>query len=212
VGRSTITPPITERGARAVLSSVPLLFSAATADAQSLPEVQEIVAPLSTSPAEIATKDVMALNTAMFELFSDSAQIFKANLLATHLIILALFSGAGGRFILYRPHQPPIDAPPVPPVYQLLKSVGHSTMALAEIVMPYLSSPKDQSWPASLLAYRTRMQSAAAEIDKTDMPADWRANSKKILQNNVACMDECAEKASSRWRGFNSSPRSRGLS
>jgi hypothetical protein len=137
---------------------------------------------------------VLALNTAMFELYDDSAQIFKANLLATHPIILALFSGAGGRLILYRPGQPPIDAPQVPPVYQLLKSVGHSTMALAEVVVPYLSSPEDRSWRAALLAYRSRMQSAAEEIDKTDMPADWRANSKQILQNNVIYMDECANK------------------
>jgi hypothetical protein len=188
-----MTMALKGRGARAVLSSAALLFAAATAAAQSLPpEVQKIVAPLSASPAETATNDVLALNTAMFELYGSSAQIFKANLLATHPIILALFSGAGGRLILYRPGQPPLDAPPVPPVYQLLKSVGHSTMALAEIVIPYLSSPKDQSWRAALLAYRSRMQSAAAEIDRTDMPADWRANSKQILENNVAYMDDCA--------------------
>jgi hypothetical protein len=65
-------------------------------------------------------------------------------------------------------------------------------MALSEVVIPYLSSAKDQSWRASLLAYRSRVQSAAAEFDQTDMPADWRANSKEILQNNVAYMDECA--------------------
>jgi hypothetical protein len=183
------------RSARAVLAGVALLFSAATASAQVLPpEVQKIVAPLGASPAETATKDVLALNTAMFELYDNSAQIFKANLLATHPIILALFSGAGGRLILYRPGQPPIDAPQVPPVYQLLKSVGHSTMALAEVVIPYLSSANDLSWRAALLAYRSRMQSAAEEIDKTDMPVDWRANSKKILQNSVAYMDECAAK------------------
>jgi hypothetical protein len=183
------------RNACALLASVVLFFSAAPASAQSLPpEVREIVAPLGAGPADTATKDVLALNTAMFEVYDNSARIFKANLLATHPIILALFSGAGGRFILYRPGQPPMEAPPVPPVYQLLKSVGHSTMALAEVVLPYLSSPNDQSWRAASLAYRSRMQSAAEEIDRTDMPADWRANSKEILQNNVAYMDECAEK------------------
>jgi hypothetical protein len=188
-----MTTPIIGRSACAVLSSAALLVAAATASAQSLPpEVQTIVAPLKAGPSTTATKDVLALNTAMFELYGNSAQIFKANILAAHPIILALFSGAGGRLILYRPGQPALDAPSVPPVYQLLKSVGHSTMALAEIVTPYLSSPKDQSWRAALLAYRSRMQSAAEEIDKTDMPANWRANSKKILENNVAYMDECA--------------------
>ena len=56
-------------------------------------------------------------------------QVFKKNIFARHPLILGLFSGAGGRFILYRPGMAPIDAPQVPIVYQLLKSVGHSTMA-----------------------------------------------------------------------------------
>ena len=51
----------------------------------------------------------------------------------------------GGKFILYRPGQPPLDAPSVPVVHQLLKSIGHSTMALAEVVGPYLNSPDDQA-------------------------------------------------------------------
>jgi len=55
--------------------------------------------------------------------------------------ILGLFSGASGRFILYRPGMAPIDAPFVPMIYQLMKSVSHSTMALVEVVTPYLDSP-----------------------------------------------------------------------
>ena len=61
---------------------------------------------------------------------------------------------------MYRPGQPPLDAPPVPIVYQLMKSVGHSTMALAEVVGPYLDNPDDQSWRDPMLAFRSRMKSA----------------------------------------------------
>ena len=82
----------------------------------------------------------------------------------------------------------------MPIVYQLLKSVGHSTMALAEVVMPYIESPKNQSWRASLLAYRSRMQSALESVNATDMQEDWKANNVSILQNNIAFMDQCAEK------------------
>jgi hypothetical protein len=42
----------------------------------------------------------------------------------------------------------------VPIVYQLLKSVGHSTMTLTEIVTPYLDNPDNQS-----------RQSILAELD-----------------------------------------------
>ena len=106
------------------------------------------------TPAEIGTKNILQLNTTMFELYGDAGQIFRKNILAEHPVILGLFSGAGGRFILYRPGMAPLDAPSVPIVYQLLKSVGHSTMALAEVVVPYLNSPNDLTWRGSLAAYR----------------------------------------------------------
>ena len=93
------------------------------------------------------------------------AQVFRKNILAQHPVILGLFSGAGGRFILYRPGMPPLEAPRVPIVYQLLKSVGHSTMALAEVVVPYLNSPNDLTWRGLVAAYRNRMQSALDGLD-----------------------------------------------
>jgi len=105
-----------------------------------------------------------------------------------------LFSAAGGRFILYRPGVTPLEAPSVPIVYQLLKSVGHSTMALSEVVMPYLDNPGNQAWRGPLLAYRSRMQSALDGLDATSMQEDWRGNNRAILQNNLAFMDACAEK------------------
>jgi hypothetical protein len=66
------------------------------------------------SPAEVATKNVLALNSMMFELYGDSAQIFQKNFLSKHPVILGLFSGAGGRFVLYRPGMAPLEAPQVP--------------------------------------------------------------------------------------------------
>ena len=65
------------------------------------------MAPISgktaATPADIATKDMLALNTGMFELYGDAAKIFQKNILSKHPVILGLFSGAGGRIILYRP-------------------------------------------------------------------------------------------------------------
>jgi hypothetical protein len=154
---------------------------------------KEIVGTQAATPAEIGTKNILQLNTTMFELYGDAGQVFKKNILAAHPMILGLFSGAGGRFILYRPGMAPIDAPPVPIVYQLLKSVGHSTMAAAEVVVPYLNSPNDLTWRGSLAAYRNRMQSALDSLDATPMRDEWRPNNRSILQNNITFMDECLE-------------------
>jgi hypothetical protein len=166
-----------------------------TTKAQELPPY---MAPISgrtvSSPAETAMKNVLALNTAMFELYDNAAKIFERNILSKHPVILGLFSGAGGKFILYRPGMAPLEAPSVPIVYQLLKSVDHSTMALAQVVGPYLDNPADQSWRGPMLAYRARMQSALDGLDQTPMPPDWRDNDRTILQNNLAFMDDCLAK------------------
>src|ERR1700741_2742308 len=125
-----------------------------------------IVGTQSASAAEVGTKNVLQLNKSMFELYGDAAQIFQRNFLGSHPVILGLFTGAGGRFILYRPGQPPLEAPSVPIQYQLMKSVGHSTMALSEVVMAFLDNASDTSWRGALLAYRSQIQSALDDLNK----------------------------------------------
>jgi hypothetical protein len=156
-------------------------------------DMKPISGPVTSSPAETATKNVLALNTAMFGLYDAAGRVFQKNILAQHPVILGLFSAAGGRFILYRPGMAPLEAPPVPIVYQLMKSVGHSVMALSEVVMPYLDNEANQSWRGPLLAYRSQMQTALDTLDATDMQADWRGTSRTLLQNNIAFMDACSE-------------------
>ena len=128
----------------------PLAVVGSGAHAADLPSYfKEIVGTQTATPAEIGTKNILQLNTTMFELYGDAGQVFRKNILAQHPVILGLFTGAGGQFTLYRPGLAPLVAPSVPIVYQLLKSVGHSTMALAEVVVPYLDSPNDLTWRGS---------------------------------------------------------------
>jgi hypothetical protein len=181
--------------ARALLTSVAIVWCGAQAQGAEVPAyLKPIVGTQTASPAEVGTKNILQLNASMFELYDASGKIFQRNFLAQHPVILGLFSGAGGHFILYRPGMAPIDAPPVPIVYQLMKSVGHSTMALAEVVMPYIDSPNDPSWRGPLAAYRSRMQSALDGLDATPMREDWKPTNRAILQNNIAFMDECLAK------------------
>ena len=188
----TILPP--KRYARPILMSIVLGGLAIAARAEDLPSYMEPVSGRTTSnAASVATKDVLALNTMMFQLYDDSGAIFRRNLMAKHPIILGLFSGAGGRFILYRPGMAPLEAPPVPIAYQLMKSVGHSTMALSEIVMPYLDNPSDTSWRGSLSMYRSQMQSALDGLNAADLLGEQQENSRVILRNNIAFMDDCAK-------------------
>ena len=105
----------TLRNLAAYISFAAVLLTVLPTRAEDLsPRIKLVVGTTAADPAAVATKNVLALNTAMFDLYSASAQIFKANILARHPVILALFTGAGGRFILYRPGEAPLDAPPVP--------------------------------------------------------------------------------------------------
>ncbi len=176
------------------LTVAALVLGAGSAGAQPSSAMAPIAGIVTASPGATATENVLALNSAMFDLYGTAGRVFQRNILAQHPLILGMFSGAGGRFILYRPGQPSLEAPSVPIVYQLMKSVGHSTMALAEVVAPYLDNPANQSWRASLSAYRSRMQSALDSLDATEMPADWRVTARAILSNNIAFMNACAEK------------------
>ncbi|MBV8193686.1 MAG: hypothetical protein JOY64_29930 [Alphaproteobacteria bacterium] len=174
-------------------------LSAGSASAQGtggLPDyLANIVAPLTPpSAADLATRDVLQLDVAMFALYDNAGKIFRQNIMAKHPILLALFSGAGGRMILYRPGKPPEEAPSVPIVYQVMKSTGHSTMAISEVVMPYIGNAADKSWVAPLLAYRTQMKSALDGVDTLPIQADWKPAVKEILANNVAFMDDCLAK------------------
>lgn len=166
------------------------------------PDMKSLVGTPVPAPGAVENSNVLALNKAMFELYDDSALIFRKNILDNHPVILALFSGAGGEFTLYRPGRPPLQAPGVPIVYQLLKSIGHSSMALAQIVEPYLNNPNDKSWVAPMLAFRSRMQSALDGLNASDMPQQWRANNETILSLNIDYMDDCLQKGSISYDGL----------
>jgi hypothetical protein len=168
---------------------------AGSSNGGALPDYWSGLISTQSTPADAtAAENVLALDTSMFQLYDAASRTFTKNILATHPVILALFSGEGGNFTLYRPGQPPVQAPPVPVVYQVLKSVAHSAMALAEVVSPYLSSPQDQSWRGPILAFRSRIKSAIDSLDDVTMQPEWRANSRKILQGNLDFIDQCVAK------------------
>jgi hypothetical protein len=143
----------------------------------------------------VAEHTVLALDASMMRFYDTSLAKFMQNMRDRVPIILALFSGEGGQMILYRPGQPPEFAAPVPIIYQIAKSVGHSSMAVYEIVAPYLSDPSaNQLWRAPLATYRTQNQSALDCLDALDVPDDVRSTLRSVLERNLAFMDECLAK------------------
>jgi len=155
------------------------------------------------SKRAVAEQAVLALNSSMMRLYDDTLEKYKQNMLDRVPIILALFSGAGGQMILYRPGHAPEVAPSVPIVYQLAKSVGHSSMAIYQIVAPYLANPAaNHMWRAPLLTFRTQCQTAFESLAVLDMSEDDRAVLHSILERNLTFMDECLSKGTYTYEGL----------
>ena len=147
------------------------------------------------SARAVAEHTFLALNESMMQLYEKSLTKFTRNIHDRVPIILALFNGQGGQMTLYRPGQPPVFAAPVPISYQVEKSVGHSTMAIYQIMAPYLSDAySNQLWRAPLAMYRTQNQSALECLDSLDVSEDVRSTLHGILERNLAFMDECLAK------------------
>lgn len=143
----------------------------------------------------VAEQAVLALNTSMLQFYETSLTKFIGNMRDQVPIILALFTGQGGQMILYRPGREPEVAPPVPLVYQLAKSVGHSSMAIYEIVAPYLSNAYgNQLWRAPLETYRTQNRTALDSIGALDVSDEDRAVLGAILECNLTFIDQCLAK------------------
>jgi hypothetical protein len=144
-----------------------------------------------TNDRTVAEKAVLALNSEMMVIYDEALAKYMRNMRRRVPIIVALFTGEGGRMILHQPGHDPVVADPVPIAYQLAKSVGHSSMAIYQIVAPYLSHPTDQSWRGPLQVYRTQNQSALASLPALDMADDDRAVLRAILEHNLAFMEDC---------------------
>jgi hypothetical protein len=139
--------------------------------------------------AHIAAANVYALNNEMRGIYDKALTICKQNILAHSNLIMGLFTGKGGRFILYRAGQPPIEAP-TPPMYEMAKSIGHAPMAVYEIAAPYVLDPKaNRSWIAPMQSFRLRSQIARDSLGDMSLEPDQLALFQATLDKVIAFAD-----------------------
>ena len=181
--------------ALAIASVLLMSANALPAPAQEIPDFMKIVEVNEGPPAaksKIAFDNIYALNEGMFPIYEHSLAIYKEHFRARQNLILALFSAKGGRFILYRKGQPPLEAPPPPEIYRLAKSIGHCAMGTYTLVAPYVtSSSTDLSWKGEMQAYRTRVATAIASLNDVDIKPEDRALLLDTAKQILAFMDKC---------------------
>jgi hypothetical protein len=164
---------------------------------EELPEhLREVVTPVPerASATEVATALALELDDAMQEIYETARQRFEANIVANCPIILGLFSGEGGSFTLYRPGLDPVEAPPPPVGYQVVKSISHSSMAVYQLVGPFLGDPETTAWHGPMQVYRLRQQQVLDTLGDLDLPDDVRGAVEHMLTENIRFMDSCLER------------------
>lgn len=180
---------------------VPLLacLAVASATAGNLPPSVAITASDAPPPTpdQLAFQNIYQLNKTMLSSFDTALGVTQQNLRDRVPLIMALFSGQGGRFILYRPGQPPLDAPPVPRIYQIAKATAHTALATYSLVAPVLKDPKaNQSWVAPMRTLRTQVQTALDSLKDLQVKEEERALLKDTLEKMAAFLDTCLNKGS----------------
>lgn len=177
-------------------SSVDNSASTRNAPDQNLPDYMKVIVGdfPPTTQADLATRNVLELNAAMMGIYDNALKKYQKTFLARHPVILALFTGQGGKLILYRPDEAPLHAPSVPVHYQVFKSVSHSSMAVFELAGSNLGTVSDRSWVAPMRSFRVANQSALDGLDAVDLSAETRDNQAHILRSNIKFMDACLGK------------------
>ncbi|MEO8205262.1 MAG: hypothetical protein ABI615_03720 [Chthoniobacterales bacterium] len=166
------------------------IFALVLSNAVSVSRAEDAATP--PTKDQIALKNVYQLNQSMFGIYDNALTLHKKNIREHTPLILGLFTGTGGRFILYPPGKLPIEAPPVPPIYQLTKSVGHAAMATYELVIPYIGDPKaNQAWVEPMKAYRAEVQTAQSGVADLPIKPEEKVLIKNIFVKCITFMDTC---------------------
>jgi hypothetical protein len=155
----------------------------------------DLVTPVPERPTaqEVAAARAVTLNDAMFGIYDAALARFQANLLANCPVILGLFTKEGGQFTLYRPGKEPLEAPAPPVGYQVVKGVGHSAMAVFQLVAPYLGDPVSDAWRAPMETYRLQQHQVLGSVDDLPISVPAQEAVRSILTANLAFMDQCLD-------------------
>jgi len=184
---------------KALIAGLVGLCISTAASAQSSPPTalpDSVLFVVSNAPVltkeQLAFRNIYQLNSAMETTFEKNLKVTQKNLLDRAPVIMGLFSASGGKFILYRPGQQPLEAPPVPPIYQIAKATAHSTLATYGLVVSALKDSKsDQSWVAPMQTFRTQVQAAKESIDSLAISTENKALVQVVLDRVQTFLDTC---------------------
>ena len=110
-------------------------------------------------------------------------------------VILAMFNGVGGKYILRRGGTE-VAVEPVPALYEQMKSVSHTLLGVFEIVSPYFQNAETGNWRPKLIAFNQMLKDALATLANVGMPAEVEQHCRTILEGGIRFTDDALETGS----------------
>jgi hypothetical protein len=83
---------------------------------------------------------------------------------------------------------------PVPPVFQMVKSVSHAPLAIYSIVAPYLNSDPTEVWKPTAKEFQSVLYNAESLIEYAGLPDPALTSCRNIIKNSVKFIDSIISK------------------
>lgn len=104
-------------------------------------------------------------------------------------VIVVQYDGQGGTYTLvHEGKQETVQ--PVPPLFQLMKSICHTPLGVYSIIAPYLKNSRTQEWVAPLKAFREVIANGLQHLGAADLPEKAVEASREIFTGALHFIDD----------------------
>jgi hypothetical protein len=176
-------------GAGAIVLSASLVHAA---------DSVSVVDEVQVSKSQQAANRLFALDDKMQADYADTQRIVGE---MQSPVILALFNGIGGQYILRR-HGREVAVEPVPELYPEMKSVSHTIVGVYEIVSPYFDSPESGTWRPKLAEFNQMLKDGLATLGDVGMPSEVEQHCRTILEGDIKFTDDALKNGTFSAEGY----------
>ncbi len=168
---------------RIVVGAAVIALSASLVHAE---DFDHVLAEIQLSKSEQAAQRLYAIDDKMQQNYTATQRLVGEK---QSPVILVLFNGVGGKYILRRNGQE-TSVEAVPKLYQQMKSVSHTLVGVYEILSPYFDSPEDGNWRPKLTEFNQMLKGGLATLGQVGMPPDVEQHCRTILQGGIDFTDK----------------------
>lgn len=143
---------------------------------------RSVIDEIQVSKEQEAASRLYALDAKMQLNYADTQRLIGEQ---QSPVILAMFNGSGGRYILRRNGKEEA-VEPVPPTYEQVKSVSHTIVGIYEILAPYFANPETGNWRPKLTVFHQMLESGLATLHDVGLPDETEGHCRTILENGIA--------------------------